>query len=354
MSDIGSVVSSTPREEDSIMNEVRNNISSPTPSDHEAGTNGVSKFFNCSSPSEKDQISQMNELTELKEKLKKSLEKGNQFRLKGNILFKRNKFKDALSEYLYAIQELNSLVEIDKKYDLLNMTNINWVRMECMNSISVCYIVLKDYQRVLIYTEEALKINPNNFIALSYRAKALLALENYKEALDVVKTALSVKYSKSLINLLKDIEAKLGIQSNFSNISPQQDRRNSSNSISNENNFLSSERLVEQIEQNEIHRNSEVSINQLEGVNKNLQNTSDSNSHSGSNEDLPSHDKKKKRGAFSFIFSILKFGKIFSLGILEFLKKYKFGLIVLLCIYIIIFRHRLKMKLLSLMNIKFN
>ncbi len=348
MSDISSAKSSNPREDDSIINEVRNNISSPTPSDHETDKNGALNFFNSSSSSEKDQNSQINELTELKEKLKKNLDKGNQFRLKGNILFKKNKFKDALGEYLSAIEELNSLVEINKKYDMLNMTNINWVRMECMNSISVCYIVLKDNHSVLYYTDEALKINPNNFIALSYRAKALLAMEKYNEALDVVKTALSVKYSKSLVNLLKDIESKLGIQSNFTNISEQQEKRNSNSSNSNQNNFIGTERLIDQCEQNEIKRNSEISINKLEEI-KILQNSSNTNSNSTSND-----DKKKKSGAFSFILSILKLGKFFSLGIFEFLKKYKFGLIVLLCIYVIIFRHRLKMNILSFMKIKFN
>lgn len=348
ISDISSAKSSNPREDDSIINEVRNNISSPTLSDHETDRNGALNFFNSSSSSEKDQSSQINELTELKEKLKKNLDKGNQFRLKGNILFKKNKFKDALGEYLSAIEELNSLVEINKKYDMLNMTNINWVRMECMNSISVCYIVLKDNQSVLYYTDEALKINPNNFIALSYRAKALLAMEKYNEALDVVKTALSVKYSKSLVNLLKDIESKLGIQSNFTNISEQQEKRNSNSSNSNQNNFIGTERLTDQCEQNEIKRNSEISINKLEEI-KILQNSSNTNSNSTSND-----DKKKKSGAFSFILSILKLGKFFSLGIFEFLKKYKFGLIVLLCIYVIIFRHRLKMNILSFMKIKFN
>jgi hypothetical protein len=54
-----------------------------------------------------------------------------------------------------------------------------------------------------------LKINSNNFIALSYRAKALIATNSYEKAQEVIKLALSVKYSKSLIGLLKEVDEKI-------------------------------------------------------------------------------------------------------------------------------------------------
>jgi hypothetical protein len=43
---------------------------------------------------------------------------------------------------------------------------------------------------------------------LSYQAKALMGLKRNKEAAEVIKKALSVKFSKSLLNNLKEIEDK--------------------------------------------------------------------------------------------------------------------------------------------------
>src|SRR5690349_14515331 len=51
-------------------------------------------------------------------------------------------------------------------------------------------------------------MNPNNFYALSLRSKALIALDREIEAYTVIKKALSIKYSKSLIKSLKEIEDK--------------------------------------------------------------------------------------------------------------------------------------------------
>ncbi len=188
--------------EDSILQEAKNNINSPTPSDVEGTSPGtMSKFFKS------EMAIAMPDQKAFKDLAKEHLDNGNRFRLKANQLFKKNKFKDALGEYLNAVEELNFLIRLQN--ESLNMTNINWVRMECLNSIAVCYLLLKEYQKVLDYTAEVLRINSNNYIALSYRAKALIAIKNYKDAQEIIKIALSVKYSKSLISLLKEIDEKL-------------------------------------------------------------------------------------------------------------------------------------------------
>lgn len=50
--------------------------------------------------------------------------------------------------------------------------------------------------------------NPNNFNAISYRAKTLMALNNYEDALRYIKQALSIKYNKTLFKYLNEIESK--------------------------------------------------------------------------------------------------------------------------------------------------
>jgi hypothetical protein len=51
-------------------------------------------------------------------------------------------------------------------------------------------------------------MNPNNFNALSYKIKALIALGKDLEAYGLIKQALSIKYSKTLAGYLKEIEEK--------------------------------------------------------------------------------------------------------------------------------------------------
>jgi tetratricopeptide (TPR) repeat protein len=298
--------------EDSIFQEAKNNIQSPSQSDIEGvSPPQMSNFFNSS-----EMLISSFETSDIKDQAKKCLENGNKYRIKANQLFKKNKFKDALGEYIKAVDELNFLMNL--KYDSLNMTNINWVRMECLNRISVCYIVLKEYHKVLEYTSEVLKINSNNFIALSYRAKALIATKCYLEAQEVIKLALSVKYSKSLMCLLKEVEEK---------INPSQKNLNSFNTNSND-------QVISLTETNKTD-------------------TQDSLSEKREEKDFKKHSFFK-RFLISILYSMIKFGKIFGHGVIETIKKYKFGLIVLLIIYIIIFRNRLKNKLLSIMRIKFN
>jgi hypothetical protein len=60
-----------------------------------------------------------------------------------------------------------------------------------------------------------LNSNSNNFQALSYQAKALMGLKLNKEAAEVIKKALSIKFSKSLLNNLKEIEEKEVSEKNF-------------------------------------------------------------------------------------------------------------------------------------------
>lgn len=88
--------------------------------------------------------------------------------------------------------------------------------MECLNNIAVCCLVTKDYNKVLETTKEVnlrlkkvLLLNSNNFNAMSYRIKALICLNRDLEAYSLIKQALAIKYSKTLINYLSEIDVKL-------------------------------------------------------------------------------------------------------------------------------------------------
>jgi tetratricopeptide (TPR) repeat protein len=309
-----STTGSRPRE-DSIMLEARDNMNSP--SDMEGGR--VSKFFKSNKEEgslEEEKVADIEipKGTD-REKFRHILDLGSQHRQKANSLFKKNKFREALSEYLKAINELNSLLLSNRSTEILNMTSINWTRMECLKSIAVCYLLLKDYANVLQYTQEVLAINPNNFIALSYRAKALMALNLYEEALSNIKQALSIKYSKTLMNLLKEIEDKL--------------------------NITEKRKLLE--DANEIH---------IVG-NKNQTNL-DAYTNKDKNNSQKDGQGDKKSFPYSILITILKFVKILSIGVFDFIKRRKLGLLILIILWIIAFRTRFKNKLLNLLRIKFN
>ncbi len=155
--------------EDSILIEAKEGVEGVDSSEVEQSNRNISsKFFNTIKTLEKvsgnesinnssnaDNNSKLNG-NALKEYLKSILEKGNTHRHRANVLFKKNKFKDALNEYSKAIEQLNYLkIKNEREYpEILNITNINWIRMECLNNIAVCSLVLKDYEKALEYSDE--------------------------------------------------------------------------------------------------------------------------------------------------------------------------------------------------------
>lgn len=68
-----------------------------------------------------------------------------------------------------------------------------------------------------------MELNNKNFNALSYKVKALMALERHSEALIHIKEALSIKYNKTLYKYLVDIENIVKIEK----IEEEKDNKNS-------------------------------------------------------------------------------------------------------------------------------
>jgi tetratricopeptide (TPR) repeat protein len=298
--------------------ELKKESISPSPSEIDIG-NKFSKYF-ANSISEYDLLESNNKSLDTKENLRRKLEIANQHRVKGNMIFKKNKFKDASVEYLKAIDELNSLFEINKKCEILNVTNVNWVRVECLNNISLCFLLLKDYEKVIAYTNDVLIINEKNFIALSYRAKALISLNLFTEALEIVRKALTVKYSKSLMNMLKEIEDKINNEKTAEHMR-RAEKLNESNT---ENKHLNAKNEINLVQKDDIF------------------------------QILPPEENFQADTSHSPLKTIFKFVNVFSVGFLESLRKNKFLLLIIILIWIFIFRRRLTNKLLSLLRIKFN
>jgi len=312
-------LSSTNRaREDSISTELKETMQSPQNTDNELG-----KFF-----TEEDRL---NAGDETNKNLKERLERGIHHRHRGNSFFKKNKFKDSLNEYLSAVEEFNNLIML-KTQSSSNVANIDWLRLECMNTISVCYYKSKDYNKVLYYTEQVLAVNPNNVNSLTYRAKAFIALQLNKKASECIKKALSIKYSKKLMDLFNEIENKI----NFG-----------------VNDLLDSEKDAD--EQNLIEFK-KSSLFMKQEIDAKLGSVSTPPRDSESDDRISQMKKPSSKSfLFSFLFSIIKFSKILSIGLIEFLKRHKYGILILIVIWIITFRTQFKNKLLNLiLRIRFN
>jgi tetratricopeptide (TPR) repeat protein len=313
-----SLISTNRAREDSITTELKETMQSPPNTDNELG-----KFFT--------EEERLHAVDDTNKNVKERLERGIQHRHMGNSYFKKNKFKESLNEYLSAVEEMNGLLLL-KTQSSLNVANIDWLRLECINNISVCYLLLKEYNKVLYYTEQVLAVNPNNVNSLSYRAKALIALKLYREASECIKKALSIKYSKRLMALLKQIEENI----NFGG-----------------KDLLDFEKDAN--EQNLIEfKKSSLFINQEIDAKTGLVSTSSMESESNVKK---SEIKQPftRSFLFSFLFTIFKFSKILSIGLIEFLKRHKYGILILIVIWIITFRTSFKNKLLNLiLRIRFN
>lgn len=107
---------------------------------------------------------------------------------------------------------------------------------------------------------KVLAYNPNNFNALCYRAKALIALNNNEEALKYIKQALSIKYNKTLFKYLTDIEKrqrKLSDEMLFNKLNEQHLKNLESNNLDSTSRKISYDK--EKLNQSKSKRNSKDS-----------------------------------------------------------------------------------------------
>lgn len=146
--------------EDSIFIEAKDGME--TQSEY-GSRNNSSKFFYSANPDNSTIINiddnEISQLNQLKENFKVIIEKANRYRTRANGLFKKNKFKDALDEFNKAVECVLTLKkeEEDAYPDIINANYIVWIKSECLNSMAVCSLLIKDYNKCLDYTQRVNK-----------------------------------------------------------------------------------------------------------------------------------------------------------------------------------------------------
>ena len=121
----------------------------------------------------------------MKEELKGIVKESLNYKKLGNEYFSKHNFSLAIENYKKALINLNLSSEFK---ELLSQTNIDSIKIECLNNIAICYLVKqKDYEMVLDYTQQALDIQKKNYKSLYIKSKALKKLNRWEEALEVIK-----------------------------------------------------------------------------------------------------------------------------------------------------------------------
>jgi tetratricopeptide (TPR) repeat protein len=121
----------------------------------------------------------------LKENLKLIVKESLHYKKLGNDSYLKQKYNLAIEYFHKSLITLN----LSSNYkELLSQTNIESIKVECLNNIAICYLVKqKDYEKVLDFTRQALKIQKRNYKALYIQSRALKKLNRWEEALEVIK-----------------------------------------------------------------------------------------------------------------------------------------------------------------------
>jgi tetratricopeptide (TPR) repeat protein len=124
-------------------------------------------------------------ITNLKQDLKIVVKEAINYKAKGNESFNKQTYDQSIEYYHKALLTLN--LTPDYK-ELLSQTNIDSIKVECLNNIAICYLIKqKDYDKVLEFTEQALKLQKKNYKALYIKSRALKKLSRWEDALEVIK-----------------------------------------------------------------------------------------------------------------------------------------------------------------------
>ncbi len=85
------------------------------------------------------------------ESLKISIDKVIQYKKRGNELIKEGKNKEAIECFEAGLKALNKNYE---KVDLGTKSNIDSIKIDCLNNIAMCNYLVKNYNKVLSYTQQ--------------------------------------------------------------------------------------------------------------------------------------------------------------------------------------------------------
>ena len=113
-----------------------------------------------------------------------------------------NRLLDATTKQFHA----GSYGEASHNYDFLDdypTTKTFELQMRCLRNLALCYNRLKMYERSLFFADQVLFTYPDDIKSLLRKAEALIELEHFDEANEVIEHGLSLPESKGAFEPLK-------------------------------------------------------------------------------------------------------------------------------------------------------
>lgn len=89
---------------------------------------------------------------EIKEDLKVLIQEAIHYKKIGNDLFNKKNYSKALEYYKKSLIVLN----IDSEYNEILNGSANFIKIECLNNISICFLLKKEYEKVLDFTQQVI------------------------------------------------------------------------------------------------------------------------------------------------------------------------------------------------------
>lgn len=92
-----------------------------------------------------------NSNTELKDDLKALVQEAMYYKRIGNDLFNKKNYNNSIDYYKKALIALN----FNSSYkELFSQSNINSIKIDCLNNIAICFLLKKEYDKVLDFTQQ--------------------------------------------------------------------------------------------------------------------------------------------------------------------------------------------------------
>ena len=128
-------------------------------------------------------------------------------RQRGNFHYHRQDYSPALQSYLGARRFLDTdFAPIESSADSQQTNLLNELFLQVENNLAQVYLNFNKYQQCLNATENILKRDPTNVKGLFRRAKALIELDKYHQALHTLKSLRQIQKQTTTFAAAADIE----------------------------------------------------------------------------------------------------------------------------------------------------
>ncbi len=125
-------------------------INTPTGGSETFDSNARHQSFN----EDRDIVSNMkmrNNDPELKDDIRALVQEAMHYKRIGNDLFNKKSYNSSIDYYKKALIALN----FNSNYkELFSQSNINTIKIDCLNNIAICFLLKKEYEKVLDFTQQ--------------------------------------------------------------------------------------------------------------------------------------------------------------------------------------------------------